>query len=348
MPRHDRGSGFRGGRQTTQKSWQNGSINFSFPPPRRPTSHLLRSLLPGTSRLTKELSSAPLSSRAPHPQLRGARYGIGGGTPARGAGRSGAACPGCAPHAGSGSLPAAAPPREGRGPHLPPAAPALPPPQPPQGRDSAAAGRPRPHTRGPRQPHGSLRCRRVRGRRRKGEGGSSEGEGGGRGPAGSRPSDLPHLCLSRLPGRHPEVGQKGGGERGRPPAVPPEPGLGGAGARGTVCKPLPPQLLLGQPPWNAPSPAASPAPRLAPARPLLAGRGGVGRCSGPLGRSRGVSRRGGVGTAAFVWQRWRYAARPGGTGAECGPGRGRRRFAHVNPAIGRGSLILCSLWVLQR
>lgn len=96
------------------------------------TTPALRSLLPGTSRLTKELSSAPLSSRAPHPQLRGGRYGIGGGTPARGAGRSGAACPGCAPHAGSGSLPAAAPPREGRGPHLPPAAPALPPPQPPR------------------------------------------------------------------------------------------------------------------------------------------------------------------------------------------------------------------------
>lgn len=346
MPRHDRGSGFRGGRQTTQKSWQNGSINFSFPPPRRPTSHLLRSLLPGTSRLTKELSSALLprpAPSAPRGQVRDWR-----GNTCTGGREERGCVPGlCAPR------------RErlvtcccsAKGGARPSPAPRCP-------RPSSSSAPPGPGQRcrwAPAASHAwapsATRLPQVpprEGKEEEGGGGKLGRGGGGRGPAGSRPSDLPHLCLSRLPGRHPEVGQKGGGERGRPPAVPPEPGLGGAGARGTVCKPLPPQLLLGQPPWNAPPPAASPAPRLAPARPLLAGRGGVGRCSGPLGRSRGVSRRGGVGTAAFVWQRWRYAARPGGTGAECGPGRGRRRFAHVNPAIGRGSLILCSLWVLQR
>lgn len=73
--------------------------------------------------------------------------------------------------------------------------------------------------------------------------------------------------------------------------MPPEPGLGDAGARGTVCKPLPPQLLLGQPPPNAPPP---PPPRRRQPRPAPGSgtppAGGAGCGSGPLGRGRAVRR----------------------------------------------------------
>lgn len=102
MPRRGRGSAFRGGRQTTQKKLAEriDKLFLPSPPPPRPTSHLLHSLLPGTSRLTKELSS----SRAPQP-----RYGLTGGNTCTG-GREERGC--CRV---SGSLPAAAPPREGRG-----------------------------------------------------------------------------------------------------------------------------------------------------------------------------------------------------------------------------------------